>query len=707
MTDANEPLPPPGVELTDWNDFPKKRQQIFDGVKQAVQESFPQSQGGVRLELHNLGYENAKPFSLAEQKKALMSDQYLHHKLRGTLRLIDEKTGAVLDEQHQTLLKTPYLTERGTFIYNGSELSTISQARLQPGIYSRRKANGELEAHCFHHKVKVLTSEGWLPIGQIVNQKLNVDVYSYDFVNKCFVLKPVVGWFKNTIKSRLGRADVNSVARSPVSSGSFNPSALWVTPEHKMLTLEGNKIEIRSAQYLTVVEEEPSANQCQVLYGSLLGDGHISTHNLYEEAHSLDQVDYLQWKHDMLGGFVSAPLGHKPAKGNRQEVVTLRTKACIFMQKLRLSFYPNGVKIVPRDLIENLTALGLACWYGDDGYAIRSKYKGNVSSHLSVLLSTNCFTQADVNWIISWFERKWGLKASKLKNSKDIDRDMGWVVRLGGADAERFLDIVAPYLHPSLKSKLAQRVPMGRCIHGDKEITRVRYACNACMVTRYANGKAKARERQNTRSRLGHTALAKMIKTGIIVEDNNLGAAWDRRVAALGTALTKLPVASGTKLVLASIPCVYDTNTGTKLSKTNTAYDIEVEGTHNYIANGVLVSNCNAKRGSGQSFRVSLEPESGLFKLNIGQSSLRLYSLLHDIGVPDEQLEKTWGKDLLASNKAAYDSRVFDKAYNRFVRRADPAASREQKAEAIKAALAQTYVDHDTTRKTLPNLFKE
>jgi DNA-directed RNA polymerase beta subunit len=142
-----EPAAPTGVEMTEWNDFPKKRQAIMSGVKDALQASFPQSMGGVRLELHNLDYDNPKPFSLAEQKEALLGDRYLHHKLRGTLRLVDEKTGDVLDEQHQTLMRVPYLTERGTFIHNGNELSMINQARLQPGIYTRRKSNGELEAH--------------------------------------------------------------------------------------------------------------------------------------------------------------------------------------------------------------------------------------------------------------------------------------------------------------------------------------------------------------------------------------------------------------------------------------------------------------------------------------------------------------------------------------------------------------------------------
>jgi DNA-directed RNA polymerase beta subunit len=145
MTDTTPP--PPGVDLTDWDDYPKKRAAIFDQVKAATQASFPISYGGVRLELHNLDYDNPKAFTPAEQKQALLKNQFLHHKLRGTLRLYDEKTNELLDEQHQTLMKVPYLTERGTFAHGGSEYTTTAQARLQPGIYTRRKASGEIESH--------------------------------------------------------------------------------------------------------------------------------------------------------------------------------------------------------------------------------------------------------------------------------------------------------------------------------------------------------------------------------------------------------------------------------------------------------------------------------------------------------------------------------------------------------------------------------
>jgi hypothetical protein len=119
---------------------------------------------------------------------------------------------------------------------------------------------------------------------------------------------------------------------------------------------------------------------------------------------------------------------------------------------------------------------------------------------------------------------------------------------------------------------------------------------------------------------------------------------------------------------------------------------------------GEVEAHFNPRRGTGNTFRVRLEPETQLYKMAIGQASLRLYSLLHDLGIPDEDLEKRWGSEILAANKKAYDSRVFDKAYMRLVRNPDPNLAKEEKAKAIKDALNQSKFDSSVIGRTLPNL---
>ncbi len=138
---------PTGVTLQDWNDVPAKRQSIFDGVKTAIEAQFPREYSGVRMELHNTRYEGPEDYDIKEQKEALLDNKFLHRKLKGTVRLFDSKDGKQLDERDLTLMRVPFLTDRHTFIHNGSEYSILHQARLQPGAYTRRKSSGELETH--------------------------------------------------------------------------------------------------------------------------------------------------------------------------------------------------------------------------------------------------------------------------------------------------------------------------------------------------------------------------------------------------------------------------------------------------------------------------------------------------------------------------------------------------------------------------------
>ena len=123
------------------------RSSLENKVQAALKESFPLEYGGVRLEVKNINIPKLKRYTLGEQKKALLQNKYLANSIRGDLYLYDAKTGELLDvAPERTLMRVPYYTERGTFIHNGNEYNTLRQMRLRPGVYSRRKSNGELES---------------------------------------------------------------------------------------------------------------------------------------------------------------------------------------------------------------------------------------------------------------------------------------------------------------------------------------------------------------------------------------------------------------------------------------------------------------------------------------------------------------------------------------------------------------------------------
>lgn len=138
---------PENVELRDFEDADSLRDAIFENVKKEFQSAFPKKYGNVRLEISDLYTPDKERFSLKEQKDAILKNKYLHRRLRGNLKLYDNNTDELIDEKKDhTLMKVPYLTDRSTFIHNGSEYSLINQSRLKSGIYTRKKANGDLES---------------------------------------------------------------------------------------------------------------------------------------------------------------------------------------------------------------------------------------------------------------------------------------------------------------------------------------------------------------------------------------------------------------------------------------------------------------------------------------------------------------------------------------------------------------------------------
>lgn len=133
--------------LREFDDYDTARTNIHDGVLSALKEKFPVDDGTHRLVLKNVRFDGPTSYTLKQQKDALLKDRNMHSVVKGTWQLQDSKTGDVLDERDDAVMHVPYLTQRGTFINNGSEYTVVNQARLKPGVYTRKQVSGNYEAH--------------------------------------------------------------------------------------------------------------------------------------------------------------------------------------------------------------------------------------------------------------------------------------------------------------------------------------------------------------------------------------------------------------------------------------------------------------------------------------------------------------------------------------------------------------------------------
>jgi DNA-directed RNA polymerase beta subunit len=154
MPDSILPAPVPPQPRA-FGDIGAVRSNIFNQALQSASAIEPAKNDLHTLALSGVKYTGPETFTKADQKKAILTGNSLHRRLVGTWTLTDNATGQPLAERQATLAHVPYLTDSGTFVNRGVEYTLAHQMRLKPGVYTREKDNGELEAH-----VNVLPGKG-------------------------------------------------------------------------------------------------------------------------------------------------------------------------------------------------------------------------------------------------------------------------------------------------------------------------------------------------------------------------------------------------------------------------------------------------------------------------------------------------------------------------------------------------------------------
>lgn len=153
---AAAPLPAAaGPVMRDFADVPAMRRSIYDSVLTAARGIEPIQNARHTLQLADVDWADPEDVRKRDRKRAILRGETLGRRLRGTWRLVDNATGATLDERKTTLATVPVLTDGGTFVMNGTEYTLANQMRLRPGIFTRRKHNGEVESH-----VNILPGKG-------------------------------------------------------------------------------------------------------------------------------------------------------------------------------------------------------------------------------------------------------------------------------------------------------------------------------------------------------------------------------------------------------------------------------------------------------------------------------------------------------------------------------------------------------------------
>jgi recombination protein RecA len=307
---------------------------------------------------------------------------------------------------------------------------------------------------CFNYSTRVTLADGTQEkIGEIVNQKMPVEVLSYDPETDRVVPRKVVNWFDNGPAERF--------LQFTVEKSGGNGRAQFAATENHLIRTPGGWLhagELMAGDRVMVAEEELlSGQQWQVVLGSLMGDGNLSP-NLHDRhgvrfrmGHGAKQAGYLDWKVSLLGNVAST------RTTNDKDAVFADFTPLPELDELRRAVYlGDGRKHLSWDYLKALTPLALAVWYMDDGgFTLRSKGVRQRTEGGSgrIEICVEAMSPGTRERLLAY-----------LRDTHGLDVRLGArgtrgkaVLTFSTAATARFQEIVAPYVHPSMEYKLLPR----------------------------------------------------------------------------------------------------------------------------------------------------------------------------------------------------------------------------------------------------------
>lgn len=118
--------------------------------------------------------------------------------------------------------------------------------------------------------------------------------------------------------------------------------------------------------------------------------------------------------------------------------------------------------------------------------------------------------------------------------------------------------------------------------------------------------------------------------------------------------------------------------------------------------NGEIESHVAVMPGKGVTHRYYLEPNTGIFKVHVGQSNMAMLPLLRAMGATDDEIRGAWGRDLLAANNLKDDPKVIDKLYLKLGgHKADPNAPFAEKSKVVAQAFDDMRLDPEVMTRVL------
>ena len=307
---------------------------------------------------------------------------------------------------------------------------------------------------CMSYSTRVQLADGATEkIGKIVNQKMDVEVLSYDPETDRIVPRKVVNWFNNGPAEQFLQFTVEK-------SGGNGKSQFAATPNHLIRTpggwTEAGDL-IAGDRVLAAEPHRLSDRQFQVVLGSLMGDGNLSPNRRdrngvrFRLGHGAKQTEYLEWKTALMGN-----IKHSVSENAKGAKFVDFTPLPELAELRRAVYLGDGKKFLSEQYLKALTPLALAIWYMDDGsFTVRSKGLQDRTTGGSgrIEICVEAMSEGSRVRLRDYLRDTHGLDV-RLRLSGAAGKA---VLVFSTAATAKFQELVAPYIAPSMEYKLLPR----------------------------------------------------------------------------------------------------------------------------------------------------------------------------------------------------------------------------------------------------------
>jgi len=315
---------------------------------------------------------------------------------------------------------------------------------------------------CFSYGTRVTLADGTQEkIGKIVNQKMDVEVLSYDPEVGRMVPRRIVNWFDNGVTDQFLQV---TVARP----GGNGRAQMGVTANHQIRTPGGwrDAGELVAGDRVMLAQEHVlGAQQWQVVLGGLMGGGDLSPSRIagslgtrFRMGNGARQEDYTDWKASLLGN-----VGQSRSTNAKGAVVVELTPLPELAPIREAVYWGDGRKHLSYDYLKALTPLALAVWYMDDGsFQNRAEglqertADGSGCSEICVQSMSPGSQQRLVEHLAGAFDLHPTLSTRGARKQAVLTFAKDETVKLHA--------LVAPYVHPSMQDKLLARYRGRFCV---------------------------------------------------------------------------------------------------------------------------------------------------------------------------------------------------------------------------------------------------